>query len=137
VTDSQHRRVFVDHLTLRVRDLAASRAFYEAALAPLGVRVLEVGEEVVLGPAEAEDLALAQAAPGAPPSGPLHLAFLAADREQVAAFHAAALAAGGTDNGAPGHRPRYHPGYYGAYVIDPDGNNVEAVFHDRSGAAGA
>ncbi len=124
------RRVFVDHLTLGVRDLAASRAFYEAALAPLGVQVLEVGEEVVLGPEGAEDLALAEADP---PSGPVHLAFLAADREQVDAFHAAALRAGGRDNGAPGLRPQYHAGYYGAYVLDPDGNNVEAVSTTVSG----
>ena len=128
MTDLQVRRVFVDHLTLRVRDLAASRAFYEAALAPLDVQVLEAGDEVVFGPKGAEDLALAQ---GDPPSGPIHLAFLARNREQVDAFHRAALAAGGTDNGAPGLRPQYHAGYYGAYVIDPDGNNVEAVFHDR------
>ena len=105
-----------------------SRAFYEAALDPLGVQVLEVGDGVVFGPVGAEDFALAQ---GDPPSGPLHLAFLATGREQVDAFHRAALAAGGQDNGAPGLRPHYHPGYYGAYVIDPDGNNVEAVFHDR------
>jgi catechol 2,3-dioxygenase-like lactoylglutathione lyase family enzyme len=122
------RRVFVDHLTLRVRDLAASRAFYEAALAPLGVRVLEVGEEVVFGPEGAEDLALVE---GDPPSGPVHVAFLAADRGQVDAFHAAAVGAGGRDNGGPGPRSQYHPGYYGAYALDPDGNNVEAVFHDR------
>jgi catechol 2,3-dioxygenase-like lactoylglutathione lyase family enzyme len=128
------RRVFVDHLTLGVRDLAASRAFYEAALTPLGVQILEVGDEVVLGPAGAEDLALVEAPD---PSGPLHVAFLAADREQVDAFHRAALGAGGVDNGAPGLRPHYHPGYYGAYAIDPDGNNVEAVFHDRSPPAGA
>jgi catechol 2,3-dioxygenase-like lactoylglutathione lyase family enzyme len=122
------RPVFIDHVTLRVRDLAVSRAFYEAALEPLGVKVLGVGDDVVFGPDGAEDFALAQ---GDPPSGPLHLAFLADGREQVDAFHRAALAAGGQDNGAPGLRPHYHPGYYGAYVIDPDGNNVEAVFHDR------
>ena len=127
--DALRRRVFVDHLTLSVRDLATSRAFYEAALAPLGVQVLERGDEVVFGPEGAEDLALVA---GDPPSAPLHLAFLAANRDQVEAFHEAALTAGGKDNGAPGLRPRYHPGYYGAYVIDPDGNNVEAVFHDRS-----
>jgi catechol 2,3-dioxygenase-like lactoylglutathione lyase family enzyme len=122
------RPVFIDHVTLRVRDLAVSRAFYEAALEPLGVKVLGVGDDVVFGPDGAEDFALAQ---GDPPSGPLHLAFLADGREQVDAFHRAALAAGGQDNGAPALRPHYHPGYYGAYVIDPDGNNVEAVFHDR------
>ena len=122
------RPVFIDHVTLRVRDRAVSRAFYEAALDPLGVQVLEVGDEIVFGPDGAEDFALAQ---GDPPSGPLHLAFLATGREQVDAFHRAALAAGGRDNGAPGLRPHYHPGYYGAYVIDPDGNNIEVVFHDR------
>jgi catechol 2,3-dioxygenase-like lactoylglutathione lyase family enzyme len=105
--------------------------FYEAALAPFGVKVMEVDDEVVFGPEGAEDLALAAAGAG-PPSGPLHIAFLAADRPQVDAFHRAALGAGGRDNGAPGPRPQYHPGYYGAYVLDPDGNNVEAVFHDRS-----
>ena len=122
------RPIFIDHVTLRVRELAVSRTFYVAALEPLGVKVLEVGDEVVFGPDGAEDFALAQ---GDPPSGPLHLAFLASDREQVDAFHRAALAAGGQDNGAPGLRPHYHPGYYGAYVIDLDGNNIEAVFHDR------
>jgi catechol 2,3-dioxygenase-like lactoylglutathione lyase family enzyme len=63
------------------------------------------------------------------PSAPIHIAFHAADRDRVDAFHAAALQAGGTDNGTPGVRPQYHPGYYGAYVLDPDGNNVEAVHH--------
>ncbi len=127
--DNLRRRVFLDHLTLRVRSLARSRAFYEAALAPLGVTVLERGSEVILGPEGAEDLALVE---GDPPSGPVHLAFLAAGRQQVDAFHRSALRAGGTDNGAPGLRPHYHPGYYGAYVIDPDGNNVEAVHHGRA-----
>jgi len=122
------RPIFIDHVTLRVRDLAVSRAFYEAALDPLGVHVLEAGDEVVFGPDGAEDFALAK---GDPPSGPLHVAFQATCREQVDAFHRAALAAGGQDNGAPGLRPHYHPGYYGAYVIDPDGNNIVAVFHDR------
>jgi len=131
------RRVFVDHLTVRVRDLAASRAFYEAALAPLGVTVQETRPDlpddpgIVFGPAGAEDFCISEGEP----SGPLHLAFLAADRAQVDAFHAAALAAGGRDNGAPGPRPHYHAGYYGAYVLDPDGNNVEAVFHDRASSA--
>ena len=129
-----HRRVFVDHVTIRVSDLAASRAFYEAALAPLGVAVDETRPDlpddpgVVFGPRGAEDFCISEGAP----SGPLHIAFLAASRVEVDAFHAAALAAGGRDNGAPGPRPQYHAGYYGAYVLDPDGNNVEAVFHDRS-----
>ena len=136
-TSGLERRVFVDHLTIRVRDLAASRAFYEAALAPLGVEVQETRPElpddagVVFGPVGAEDFCISEGQP----SGPLHIAFLAAGRDEVDAFHAAALAAGGRDNGAPGLRPRYHEGYYAAYVIDPDGNNVEAVFHDRSPSA--
>ncbi len=65
-----------------------------------------------------------------PPPGPIHIAFAAANREQVRQFHAAALAAGGKDNGAPGLRPQYHPHYYGAFVIGPDGHNIEAVCHD-------
>ncbi len=128
-TGHLRRRVFLDHLTLRVRSLERSRAFYEAALAPIGVKVLEVGREVVFGPEGAEDLALVE---GDPPSGPLHVAFLAPGRQQVDAFHRSGLAAGGRDNGPPGLRPHYHPAYYGAYVLDPDGNNVEAVYHGRA-----
>ena len=127
------RRVFIDHLTLVVADFERSLAFYEAALEPLGVNVIDLGPAgVSIGPEDAEDLGLRRAddAAGQPQSGPAHVAFLAANREQVDQFHAAALAAGGTDNGAPGLRPQYHAGYYGAYVLDPDGNNVEAVFHD-------
>ncbi len=86
----------------------------------LGVRPQWLlGSEIVLGPDGAEDLAIVQ---GDAPSGPLHLAFLAAKRAKVDAFHCAALAAGRTDNGGPGPRPHYHPGYHGAYVIEPDGN---------------
>jgi catechol 2,3-dioxygenase-like lactoylglutathione lyase family enzyme len=81
--------------------------------------------EVALGPEGSEDLVLAQGEPAAA----IHLAFLAHDPETVAAFHAAALEAGGRDNGGPGRRPQYHERYYAAYVLDPDGNNVEAVCH--------
>jgi catechol 2,3-dioxygenase-like lactoylglutathione lyase family enzyme len=120
------RAPFIDHLTLQVRDLDASRAFYERALEPFGIRVLETGDgEVAVGPEGSEDLILA---PGEP-AARVHLAFLALDPETVDAFHAAAVAAGGRDNGAPGPRPEYHERYYGAYVLDPDGNNVEAVCH--------
>jgi catechol 2,3-dioxygenase-like lactoylglutathione lyase family enzyme len=120
------RAAFVDHLTLRVRDLEASRRFYRAALSPWGSREVELESgEISFGPEGSEDLAIA---PGEP-SGPIHLAFAAPDRETVDRFHEAALAAGGRDNGAPGERPQYHPGYYAAYAIDPDGNNLEAVFH--------
>jgi catechol 2,3-dioxygenase-like lactoylglutathione lyase family enzyme len=131
------RAPFIDHLTLTVSDLPRSRAFYAAALEPFCARVEDVpgppesswGPAVVIGPPGSEDLGLAEGAPTAP----LHVAFLAPDHATVDAFHAAALAAGGRDNGAPGPRPVYHAGYYAAYVLDPDGNNVEAVCHgDRA-----
>ena len=122
------RAVFVDHLTLRVQDLEASRRFYRAALSPWGSREVEAeGGEVSIGPEGSEDLAIA----AGEASGPIHLAFAASDRDTVDRFYEAALAGGGRDNGAPGERPQYHAGYYAAYVIDPDGNNVEAVFHGR------
>lgn len=110
----------IDHVHLRVRDLAASRRFYEAVLGSLG-REVRAGDDFF-----ASD-ELWVTADGSPTTG-LHLAFQAADEDAVRTFHEAALAAGGTDNGAPGERS-YHPGYYAAYVLDPDGNNVEAVFH--------
>jgi len=120
------RPPFIDHITVKVRDLAASRAFYEASLAPFGVRVVDYGEiGIGIGPEGSEDLGLGEGEPRAP----IHIAFLANDPATVDAFHAAALEAGGTDNGAPGRRPQYHERYYAAYVLDPDGNNVEAVCH--------
>ena len=125
---SLERRVFVDHITIRVRDLAASRRFYEAALPALDAVCIEVEGEVTFGPRGAEDFLLAQADSTHPPSGPLHFAFAAADESAVREFHRAGLAAGGRDNGGPGPRT-YHLGYYAAYLLDPDGNNVEAVFH--------
>lgn len=122
-----HREAFVDHLTLQVRDLDASRRFYAAALGPWGSREVEGEWGISFGPPGSEDVAIA----AGEPSGPIHLALSAPDRETVERFYDAALAAGGRDNGSPGERPHYHPGYYAAYVLDPDGNNVEAVFHDR------
>jgi catechol 2,3-dioxygenase-like lactoylglutathione lyase family enzyme len=120
------RAPFIDHLTVNVRDLEASKAFYEAALAPFGVRVLPYGDKgLSIGPEGSEDLGLNEGEPLAP----VHIAFLAHDPATVDAFHAAALEAGGTDNGAPGRRPHYHERYYAAFVLDPDGNNVEAVCH--------
>jgi len=120
------RAPFIDHITVKVRDLAASRAFYEAALAPFAVRVVHYGDlELGIGPEGSEDLGLAEGEPRAP----THIAFLAHDPATVDAFHAAALQAGGTDNGAPGRRPQYHARYYAAFVLGPDGNNVEAVGH--------
>ena len=123
------RAPFIDHITLRVSDLRTSRAFYERALEPFAIRVVEIqgrdGLELSLGPEGAEDLVLAEGEP----SAPVHVAFLAYDPDTVDAFHAAAIEAGGRDNGPPGRRPHYHERYYAAYVLDPDGNNVEAVCH--------
>ena len=121
------RRPTIDHVTLRVRDSAASRRFYEAALAPLGFG-LEFEHEGLLAFGSGEGGRLIIYTSERPIAG-VHVAFSAPDREAVDAFHAAALEAGGRDNGAPGLRPEYHAGYYGAYVFDPDGNNVEAVHH--------
>ena len=118
-------QVFIDHLTIPVRDPEASRRFYRQALAPFGVEEVELEGGVGWGPPSRVDFFIRQGEPTAP----LHLAFAAPDRATVDAFHAAALDAGATDNGPPGLRPRYHEHYYGAFVHDPDGNNVEAVFH--------
>jgi catechol 2,3-dioxygenase-like lactoylglutathione lyase family enzyme len=123
------RAPFIDHVTLTVRDLDASRAFYECALEPFGIHVSELegddgSTEVALGPEGSEDLVLREGEPTAT----VHVAFAAHDQGTVDAFHAAALEAGAT-NGEPGRRPRYHERYYAAYVLDPDGNNVEAVCH--------
>ena len=120
----------LDHVSLPVTDLAAAKAFYAAALEPLGFGIITESDDAIgLGaPGLVQDLWIYQAGAGTA----IHLAFHARDEAAVRAFHAAALAAGGVDNGAPGLRPRYHAGYYGAYVHDPDGNNVEAVFHGKA-----
>jgi catechol 2,3-dioxygenase-like lactoylglutathione lyase family enzyme len=115
-----HAGRLIDHVHLRVADLAASRRFYEAALNSLGLDVSS-GENSFVS----DELYVSS--DGEPTTG-MHLAFQAADREAVHSFYEAALAAGGRDNGAPGERS-YHPGYYGAFVLDPDGNNIEAVYH--------
>ena len=117
----------IDHITLWARDLPASRRFYEAALAPLGFG-LEFEHDGLLAFGSGESGRLILYAGERPVAG-VHVAFSAPSREAVNAFHAAAVEAGGRDNGAPGPRPEYHAGYYGAYVFDPDGNNVEAVHH--------
>jgi len=119
-----------DHIGFRVRDVEASRKFYLAALGPLGVGVAMEGPYGVgLGRGGKPSLWLSQ---GEPPVSPLHIAFTAKNRAEVDAFHAAALAAGAKDNGAPGLRPHYHPNYYGAFAIDPDGHNIEAVCHSAA-----
>jgi catechol 2,3-dioxygenase-like lactoylglutathione lyase family enzyme len=122
----------IDHIGIEVGDIARSRAFYEAALQPLGIElVMEFEGMVGFGKAteQGPNPYFWIAARGRPALSGLHVAFGARTPDLVDAFHAAALAAGGSDNGAPGPRPIYHPGYYGAFVLDPDGNNVEAVCH--------
>jgi catechol 2,3-dioxygenase-like lactoylglutathione lyase family enzyme len=114
----------LDHVGLSVRDLEASKRFYTAALEALG---RELGGERE-GVFWSDELYVSDEAP---PTSGLHLAFHAPDRETVDRFHAAVVAAGGRDNGAPGER-HYHPGYYAAYAFDPDGNNIEAVYHGPS-----
>lgn len=124
----------IDHTGINVSDPQRSRAFYERALAPLGYHVLmelppeHTGGIVVLGLGVPPhpDFWLKQGQPQRPA---LHIAFSASSTEQVDAFYRAALEAGGKDNGAPGPRPQYHPNYYGAFVLDPDGHNIEAVCH--------
>jgi catechol 2,3-dioxygenase-like lactoylglutathione lyase family enzyme len=124
----------IDHTGLNVSDPKKSRNFYDKALAPLGYRVLMeipteiTGGKVVLGYgiAPKPDFWVAEGTPQAPP---LHIALRADDRKQVDEFYKAALAAGGRDNGPPGLRPHYHKDYYGAFVLDPDGHNIEAVCH--------
>jgi catechol 2,3-dioxygenase-like lactoylglutathione lyase family enzyme len=118
-------RDLIDHLWIRVADVAAAKAFY-AAIAPFtGATLISEPE----GRAHFLGRGSFSVVDG-PPTENLHMAFPAPDRAGVEAFHRAALAAGYRDNGAPGDRPEYHDGYYGAFVLDPDGNNIEAVFHD-------
>lgn len=121
-----HAGRLLDHVHIRVRDIEASKRFYAAALAPLGLGITGQGTDRD-GHAwiAADELFFSEDAEST--SG-LHIAFQATDRETVERFYDAALAAGGRDNGAPGERS-YHPGYYGAYVLDADGTNVEAVYH--------
>jgi catechol 2,3-dioxygenase-like lactoylglutathione lyase family enzyme len=124
----------IDHVTLRVRDLAAAKAFYAAALAPLGYTIgKEYPEAIGMGVGGMLDFWLTADLN----ASPQHLAFSAPDRKAVDAFHASALAAGGRDNGPAGLRAEYHPNYYGAFVFDASGHNVEAVCHRPPGAAKA
>ncbi len=126
----------LDHITLTVADYARSKAFYEKALAPLGVRL--TAEYGTYGGFGVESQAFFWIGAKAPDfwtaahkasASPIHVAFNAKNRAAVDAFHAAGIAAGAKDNGAPGPRALYHPHYYGAFVLDPDGNNIEAVCH--------
>jgi len=125
----------LDHIGFPVSDLPRSRAFYTAALTPLGLTLLmEVTSEQTGGHGAhlgfgADGKPFFWIGDGKAPQGAAHVAFAASDRAAVDEFHRAALVAGGRDNGAPGIRPHYHANYYGAFVIDPDGNNIEAVCH--------
>ena len=122
-----HRGRLIDHLQLVVDDLAASRRFYEAIFAVLGIPVGGTGSDFFWADELFVSTPGSKAAQGRL-TGRHHLAFQAGDREMVEAFYRAALKNGGQDNGKPGERP-YHPGYYAAFVLDPDGNNIEAVYH--------
>ena len=123
----------IDHLSIVVSDNAKSKAFYARALAPTGhsqlteLRTANGQESTGFCHADGSDLWITQ---GDAVTPPLHIAFRVASRAAVDAFYEAAIAAGGRDNGAPGLRPHYHPNYYGAFVLDPDGHNIEAVCHD-------
>ena len=139
-----HRGRLIDHVHLVVKDLAASRRFYLAVFEILGIPI--GGESATEGFFWTDELFVSTPDAKAPAgyalsagktTGRIHLAFQAKDRDAVDRFHAAAVSAGGKDNGAPGLRP-YHPGYYAAFVLDPDGNNIELVYHgpgNRSAAS--
>jgi catechol 2,3-dioxygenase-like lactoylglutathione lyase family enzyme len=120
----------VDHVGFAVADYERSKSFFEKAFAPLGLKLLMEFSEAAAGFGKegAERPSFFIEAHGEPLRGRLHIALRAESRGHVDAFHAAAMEAGGTDNGTPGLR-RYHPNYYGGYVLDPDGNNIEAVCH--------
>jgi catechol 2,3-dioxygenase-like lactoylglutathione lyase family enzyme len=134
-TNERHKGRLIDHIGLVVRDLAASKAFYSAVFGvlkiPMGTDENDIwADELFIGSRESDEVQ-------GQLTGRIHIAFQAQDRAMVDAFYQAALAHGGRDNGAPGERA-YHPGYYAAFVLDPDGNNIEAVFHgeaERSAAS--
>jgi catechol 2,3-dioxygenase-like lactoylglutathione lyase family enzyme len=126
----------LDHIGINATDYDRSKAFYAQALAPLGITlVMEFGRAAGFGRDRKPDFWIGQGATSFQKPEqlvhitPVHVAFTARSRAEVDAFHAAAIAAGGRDNGKPGLRAEYHPGYYGAFVLDPDGHNVEAVTH--------
>jgi catechol 2,3-dioxygenase-like lactoylglutathione lyase family enzyme len=130
-TQELHRGRLIDHIQLVVRDIEASRRFYQAVFAvleiPIGGNEKDYFwfDELFVSTADSE-------AAAGKLTGRHHLAFQARDRAMVDAFHAAGLEGGGVDNGKPGERPHYHPGYYAAFLLDPDGNNIEAVFHGEA-----
>jgi catechol 2,3-dioxygenase-like lactoylglutathione lyase family enzyme len=129
-TNELHRGRLIDHLQLVVRDLAASQNFYTAVLKTLDIPIGGVGEDFFWADELFVSSAQSKAAQGHL-TGRHHFAFQAQSRAMVDAFHKTAVAHGGSDNGKPGERP-YHPGYYAAFVLDPDGNNIEAVYHGEA-----
>ena len=126
-TQRLYRGRLIDHIQLVVRDLPASRRFYGAVFDVIGIPIAGEADDYFWADELFVSTADSEAAQGQL-TGRHHIAFQARDRAMVDAFHKAGIAAGGKDNGAPGERP-YHPGYYGAFLIDPDGNNIEAVHH--------
>jgi catechol 2,3-dioxygenase-like lactoylglutathione lyase family enzyme len=126
-TQELHRGRLIDHIQLVVRDIAASRSFYEAVFTVLKIPLAGSGDDYFWADELFVSTAGSESAQGQL-TGRHHLAFQAEDEAMVKAFHEVALAHGGKDNGAPGLR-KYHPGYYAAFVLDPDGNNIEAVYH--------
>ena len=124
----------IDHIGVGVVDMDRAKAFYQEALKPLGIAVImevsaeETGDEAHAG-FGADGKAFFWIGTGAKPKGGTHVAFTATTRDEVDAFYRAGMGAGGRDNGAPGPRPHYSADYYGAFVLDPDGNNIEAVCH--------
>lgn len=129
-TQELHRGRLIDHIQLVVRDLPASQAFYTAVFDVLGIPMGGTAEDYFWADELFVSTADSESALGTL-TGRVHLAFQAEDRAMVEAFHKAALAHGGTDNGKPGERP-YHPGYYAAFALDPDGNNIEVVYHGQA-----
>ena len=129
-TQELYRGRLIDHLQLVVRDLPASQRFYEAIFQVLGIPMGGTADDYFWADELFVSTADSEAAQGEL-TGRVHLAFQAQDRAMVDAFYQAALAHGGRDHGTPGERP-YHPGYYGDFVLDPDGNNIEAVYHGEA-----
>lgn len=118
-----------DHIGYTVPNFLKSRDFYVSALAPLDIGIVHEGPDWAAFGENGRVLLWIGSGPALQAS--IHIAFAARDKAAVAGFHAAATEAGGRDNGAPDYRPQYHPGYYAAFVLDPDGHNIEAVFHER------
>jgi catechol 2,3-dioxygenase-like lactoylglutathione lyase family enzyme len=130
-TQELHRGRLIDHIQLVVRDLAAARRFYTGIFESLNIPIGGTGEDYFWADELFVSTAASKAAQGEL-TGRHHLAFQAESRSKVDAFYKAALASGGRDNGAPAERKQYHPGYYAAFVLDPDGNNIEAVYHGEA-----